>query len=314
MKTTKIEREDDIDSEIEYFQNWIVPTNTSTNLPSLKSLFVASNLESDHPKPIVSTFNRDDRLVDNFGAKVVSINDQKLLNAKSQHIDDTNQNNQTSKPKSDNKSNLEDDLRSEPEVISWSTNQLKFNETDKLNNSVFSNQKSKDYSGRKDVVFKSIFRAIKKYYLEEFKNYWSQNSIVINKKDKRDSFSKMWDFVEKLFTVKESNWVFHNLDKALLANYIGRISLPDYVMKTTGGYTVNKEVGLFYEWVYKYSRAKASQLFTSAPIQAMFSHFISSGGLQKMINNDKNLQKNIDIVIEKANELYRWFKTVNQTS
>ena len=313
MKPTKIEREDDIDSEIEYFQNWIVPTNTSTNLPSLKSLFVASNLESDHPKPIESPFNRDDKFVDNFGAKDVPINDKKLINEKSQHIDDNNRNNQTSKSKSDNKSNLEDDLRSESEVISWSSNQLKYKETDKLKNSDFSSQKSKDYSGRKDVVVKSIFRAIKKYYLDEFKNYWKQNSIVINKKDKRDSFSKIWDFVKKLFAMDKSCLVFKNIDSALLASYIGRISLPDYVIKTIGGYSVSKEVGLFYEWVYKYSRAKASQLFTSAPIQAIFSHFISSGGLQKMINNDKNLQRNRDIVIEKANELYSWFKSVNQT-
>ena len=125
MKPTNIEREDDIDSEIEYFQNWIVPTNTSTNFPSLKSHFVASNLESDNPKPIVSTFNRDDTFVDNFGAKVVSTNDRKLLNVKSQHIDNTNQNNQTLKLKSDSRSKLEGDLRSEPEVLSWSSNQQK---------------------------------------------------------------------------------------------------------------------------------------------------------------------------------------------
>ena len=137
---------------------------------------------------------------------------------------------------------------------------------------------------------------------------------MINKRDKRDSFSKIWDFVKKLFEIDKSSLVFKNIDSALLASYIGRISLPDYVMKTTGGYITNKEVRLFYEWVYKYSRAKETQLFTSAPIQAMFSHFISCGGLQKMINNDKNLQRNRDIVIEKANELYRWFKTVNQTS
>ena len=246
----------------------------------------------------------------------MDLNDKELLNAKSQHISKMNQNKKTLILKNNKRSNSEDNLESEPEVIDWRSNELKMYKEEILNNSDLSSQKSKqkDYSERKDVVVKSIFRAIKKYYLEEFKNYWSQNSIVINKKDKRDSFSKIWDFVEKLFTFDESNWIFHNLDKALLASYIGRISLPDYVMKTTGGYITNKEVGLFYEWVYKYSRAKASQLFTSAPIQAIFLHFISSGGLQKMINNDKNLQKNRDIVIEKANELYRCFKTVNQTS
>ena len=282
----------------------------------MKPLFIASNFKNDLQKSISSTFNREDKSVDDFGANVTALNDKELLNSMNQNLTELCHNKEILNINRCCKNNIDDNFLSKPEVIDWKSRQIKMYQEEKLNNSDLSSQKSKqkDYSERKDVVVKSIFRAIKKYYLEEFKNYWNQNSIVINKKDKRDSFSKMWDFVEKLFALDGSNWVFHNLDKALLTSYIGRISLPDYVMKTTGGYIANKEVGLFYEWVYKYSRAKASQLFTSVPIQAMFSHFISSGGLQKMINKDKNLQRNKDNVIEKANELYRWLKTVNQTS
>ena len=183
--------------------------------------------------------------------------------------------------------------------------------TGKLNNSEVLSQTSQTnkYSERNDVVFKSIFRAVKKYYLESFKQYWAQNSISINKRNKKDAHDMIWIFVQNTFTNCTISSEYPNIDLNLISRYIGRISLPDLVNKTVGGYIFNKDIKSFYEWVYNYSRIKADKLFGSEPIRIIFKHFIECGGLAKMIETDERLQKHKNIVINKINEILDWFST-----
>ena len=187
--------------------------------------------------------------------------------------------------------------------------QLEWKDTNKLNNSSLSCQGSdwKKYSERSDVVFKSIFRSIKKYYLNEFKAHWDRHSIVVNKKNKKDALDKIWVFVEKLFAESKLSSQFDKIETLLMAKYIALISLPDYVIKSLGDYKVRRDVGLFYQWIYQFSFAKLKRLFESPEIQLLFSHFIFAGGLQKMIEMDKNIQKLKDIVVEKTRELFQWY-------
>ena len=183
--------------------------------------------------------------------------------------------------------------------------------TGKLNNSEILSKTSQTnkYSERNDVVFKSIFRAVKKYYLELFKQYWAQNSISINKRNKKDAHDMIWIFVQNTFTNCTISSEYPNIDLNLISRYIGRISLPDLVNKTVGSYIFNKDIKSFYECVYNYSRIKADKLFGSEPIRIIFQHFIKCGGLAKMIETDEGLQKHKNVVIDKINEIFDWFST-----
>ena len=277
----------------------------------MKSPFITSGLEWDFRELGKLTSNWNNRSLDNFGANVASENKEVIEIHKSQKISEETLNKEINTVINVVQANIDDGADSESNIQQVISENFESCETEKLDNSDFTNKRLgwNKYSERSDVVFKSIFRAIKRYYLDEFKDYLAQhsikfNSIVFNKKNKADTFDKILVFVKRIFTESNFNSNLSDIDFTTIARYIGRISLPDYVAKTTGGYNLIKETRLFYDWVYNYSHIKAKKLFKSKPIQIIFSHFISSRGLQKMIQSDKNLQNHRDVVMKKANELF----------
>ena len=177
-----VERDYEIDSEVEYFQNWIAPTQTSTNLTLLKSPFIASNLEWDFRELWKLASNWNDKSFDNFGANVASENKDDIGNHKSKKISEETLNKEISSANNVVQISIDDRADSESNIQRVVSKKLEFNETEKLDNSDFTNNIFcwNKYSERSDVVFKSIFRAIKRYYLDEFKHYLAQHSRKFN--------------------------------------------------------------------------------------------------------------------------------------
>ena len=110
----KTEKEDDVDSEVEYFQNWIVPTCLSTNFEQLKSTFVVRDLKCDYQRPNKSIFEIDNKSCLNFNANV-----DKLQNEgadKPNLVDELNVNRFDSHINEDDKYSINNDSISESQV------------------------------------------------------------------------------------------------------------------------------------------------------------------------------------------------------
>ena len=159
------------------------------------------------------------------------------------------------------------------------------------------------HSDRSDVIFKSIFRAIKKHYYLLFTQYWDANSITLNKMDKAKNLAIISKFIQACI-VDEKSWpIFSKAELIDASHFIGKISFPEFVNKTSKNIKIVNEAKIFYECIYRFSRFKASKLYTSNTFVKIYRHFVKSGGMQCAIESDKSLSRHKLISFEKANKL-----------
>ena len=89
---------------------------------------------------------------------------------------------------------------------------------------------------RKDVSYKNVFRATKKYYLALFKASSKFYKTHTRPEKKKIAHSELENFVQNYFINKDTNQILNGLSKEELVNIVGRIVIPRYMTKQEGTY------------------------------------------------------------------------------
>ena len=113
------------------------------------------------------------------------------------------------------------------------------------------------------MIYKTIFRTVKKYYGGLFKD--STDFFKIKKKSARKKIAYEYSlhFVKTYFLEKDDLHIFNGIKDQDLANYFGRMIIPEYIGKWAGGYHWRKETDTFFDCIYHYSADVANRLYKS---------------------------------------------------
>jgi len=94
----------------------------------------------------------------------------------------------------------------------------------------------KKHDTRKDVLFKNVFRSIKKFYTSFFKKNSAFFELQGKKKRKAKAEEYVLNFVTEYLLKHDDAGIFQSTDTIELADYIGRIVIPDFLGKTNCSY------------------------------------------------------------------------------
>lgn len=163
------------------------------------------------------------------------------------------------------------------------------------------------YDTRKDVLYKNLFRVVKKYYTNLFKATSSLFQLKHKKERKKATMKCVELFVQEQFVDKDSQAMFQSIPQAELVQYVGRIVVPEFMGKGTCSYTCKRDIELLYECIYKYSLKKAKKLYKSEVIAKIFHYFMKSQDFQNMLDTDTTLSRNKDLYRAMTEEVLQAF-------
>lgn len=173
---------------------------------------------------------------------------------------------------------------------------------------------SKDLSQRKDVVYKSLIRSLKRYITEKW-------DLTIDKSwFKKDKEHAYFGQIDNLFNLyyqhmkkNGSNRPVHEIveDRDFMRNdssiklnpenlkiYLWMIVIPDIVKPYLKNQTRRLSSKLLYDCLYKYSHKKRDKILAWEFFQFLFKDYVESGGFKIMLEKDDTLNKNADIYQE----------------
>ena len=101
--------------------------------------------------------------------------------------------------------------------------------------------------------------------------------------------------------------VFEGTETKELADFIGRIVIPDFLGKTNWSYKWKKYVELLYKCIYKFNFKSAYSLYASQVMQKIFEFVLKGESFEIMLNEDSNLTKNKELWRQKAKEILQGF-------
>ena len=150
-------------------------------------------------------------------------------------------------------------------------------------------------SVRKDVVNKTLFRALKRFYTEKF-----ESVFALDKKESTSSYmSKVHQFVEDYFKARETeleSWgvTVEEIEKLMLV-----IVSPNHIKSAL---TEESDLVLYkdyYSCIYQYSHKKLANMLLRPVCGYLFADFINSGNLTAFIHRCSTMSLNPG-VYEKA--------------
>jgi hypothetical protein len=98
------------------------------------------------------------------------------------------------------------------------------------------------YSQRRDVLFKNIFRSVKKYYTNLFKSTTDFFTALKTKPQRRKgSLPYVQQFVSEHFINEHFEELFGSVSVDEFCNYMGRIIIPEYFSTTKISYGCKKQ-------------------------------------------------------------------------
>lgn len=68
---------------------------------------------------------------------------------------------------------------------------------------------------------------------------------------------------------------------------------------------VKKVYNIYYDVIYKYSHKKLFKIMEQPSFRAIFTHFVESGTLDALLENDKTMKINMDVYKARTNEILR---------
>ena len=161
------------------------------------------------------------------------------------------------------------------------------------------------------MLFKNIFRSVKKYYTLLFKSTTSFYEIKTKAERKKKVQEYLREFVSQHFTNNDVHGKFVGIQPDELWKYIGRIVVPEYFSKAYCSYECKKYTDLLYGCVYNYSEKKAETLYHSTVLKEIFEFFFKSDEFKQMLDTDETLKKHKELYIEKATEILNGFSKHN---
>ena len=89
---------------------------------------------------------------------------------------------------------------------------------------------------RKDISYKNVFRATKKYYIALFKASSKFYKTYQKSERKKIVHSELENFVQNYFINKDTNQILNELSKEELVNIVGNIVISKYMTKQNETY------------------------------------------------------------------------------
>lgn len=160
---------------------------------------------------------------------------------------------------------------------------------------------------RQDVLFKNIFRAVKKYYSNLFKDYSSFFEIKSKKERRICAMNMIQKFINEVLFKKQDSCLLKEIPYENLCDLIARIIIPEYFGKTNLAYDCRKYIDAFYKCIYKFNFKNAGKLYSSKSMKNIFEFLLASNDFEKMLIEDSNLNKNSKLCKEKSIEVMDGF-------
>lgn len=155
-------------------------------------------------------------------------------------------------------------------------------------------------SGRKDVVYKTLLRSVKRYYSSEFESRTEYNGLTKSKQEKRcmkiierftrDIFAEHMRS-EKAEDDQQKEYV-SGIDFNDICSFILALIIPSYVKRNcrfTPTYTV---YDTFYECLYRYSHKRLEAALAIDSVACVFKIFLEGPVFENLLDNDGTLSKN----------------------
>lgn len=167
-------------------------------------------------------------------------------------------------------------------------------ENDELSNAESGENYSKKYSLRPDVVYKNIFRSIKKFYTGKFKEHSNLFSIRSKSQRKKMAPQCVKNFTQACILDNDKTGIFNGVDLEEVADYMGRIMIPEFVTKFGCNYECRKYIELLYKCIYKFNKSVADKLYVSDVIGRIFKYLYISDEFEYMLATDSTLSQHKD--------------------
>ena len=116
---------------------------------------------------------------------------------------------------------------------------------------------------RKDLCYKNVFRATKKYYLSLFKLHSEFFKTTSKSERKKIANSELNSFVQSYFIEKDESNLLNGLTKEDLVHLVGRIVIPEYMTKESNLYLYRKECELLHDCIYRFNSKYANKFYQS---------------------------------------------------
>jgi len=154
-------------------------------------------------------------------------------------------------------------------------------------------------SGRKDVVYKTLLRSVKRYYSSEFESRTEYQTLTKSKQDKKcgkiiDKFTREM-FTGQLTSCSEGEsekLTINGVEFSEVASFILALIIPSYVKRNcrnTPTYTI---YDTFYECLYRYSHKRLESALAISSIACVFKIFLEGPVFENLLQNDGTLSKN----------------------
>lgn len=146
-------------------------------------------------------------------------------------------------------------------------------------------------SVRKDVVNKTLFRSLKRYYTDLFMEQFS-----LTKKESSESYMvKIRTFCTKLFSEKLINVVQEGLTHSQVEKFLSILISPNHIkdlLTEADDMTLHKE---YYSCLYQYSHKKLAKMLVNPVCGYLFTEFITSGNLTQFISTCTTMNQNAEV-------------------
>lgn len=144
-------------------------------------------------------------------------------------------------------------------------------------------------SVRKDVVNKTLFRALKRFYTEKFMEIFS-----LSKKESSESYMlKIRSFCiiileSKMESLEKNNLTFEQIEK-----FLSIVISPNHVknLLDSEDLALHKE---FYSCLYQYSHKRLAKMLMSPVCGYLFTDFVISGNLTQFITACPTMSQNFE--------------------
>lgn len=164
---------------------------------------------------------------------------------------------------------------------------------------------------RKDVVYKTLIRSVKRYLTEKWDltidSFWTKREKEISFFDQIDKLFKS-EYLHK-FDKNESNRPlkviihdrnFMRVDASNVFNpenlkvYLSLIVIPELIKPYLKNQKRRCQHKLIYDWLYKYSHKKLDKLLESEFFSYIFKEYVNWGAFGEMVSSDETLSKHKD--------------------
>jgi len=153
-------------------------------------------------------------------------------------------------------------------------------------------------SVRKDVVNKTLFRALKRFYTEKFLSVFT-----LDKKESSTSYlDKIRLFCSQIFTCQIEQMQLWNITYEEMEKFISIVVSPNHiknVLKEKTDLVLYKD---YYSCLYQYSHKKLANMLSRPVCGYLFTNFINSEDFITFIRSCNTMGQNVDVYVKAGDE------------